>query len=203
VDDLRKLIRETPWWAWVIAAIVLIGVIGAISDSGSNDKSKSETSAATAPTTGAKPTTTAAAGSGSASNFNCRPKGVPQICAIAEQSFDQPLEAFGPVGDKSDPNFYGVDYSFALDDKQGPELLAAQAEAQMAIAYKATAKKLQGQINYVTADAYGPGADPFNDYALLSTSIGSADIDQIAGGASPLAVWRVDRVDPALLNVIG
>jgi hypothetical protein len=202
MDDLRKLIRETPWWAWVIAGIVLIGVIGAISDSGFNDKSKSETSA-TAPTTEAKLTTTAAAGSGSASNFNCRPRGVQQICAIAEQSFDHPLEAFGPVGDKSDPNFYGVDYLFALDDKQAPELLAAQAEAEMAIAYKATAKKLQGQINYVSANAYGPGADPVNGYALLSTSIGSADIDQIAGGASPLAVWRVDRVDPALLNVIG
>jgi hypothetical protein len=203
VDDLRKVIRETPWWAWVIAAIVLIGVIGAISESGSNHKPKSETSASTAPTTEAKPTTVAAAGSGSGPDFNCRPEGVPQICAIAEQSFDQPLEAFGPVGDKGDPNFHGVDYSFALEGKQPPELVAAHAEAQMGIAYKATAKELQGQINYVTANAYGPAEDPFSDYALLSTSIGSAGIDQIAGGAAPSAVWRVDRVDPALLNVIG
>jgi hypothetical protein len=189
------------WWAWAIAGIVvLVVIIGSIA--GGSDSNSDTSKPAFASTVPSKPAVASKAAPDT-SHFQCVPKGVPEICSIARESFDRPLEAFGPVGDKSDPNFYGVDYWFGLDDKQAPELLAAQAEAQMAIAYKATAKKLQGQINYVTANAYGPGAGPFKDYALLSTSIGSAGVDQIAGGASPLAVWQVDQVAPALLNAVG
>ena len=106
--------RALSWWkqalAWVGAPIVLIfvaGLIAAIADPPEecgDDEAATEASHPTATATNAA----------SASTFTCRPKSVPEICSIAEQSFDQPLDAYGPVGDQSGPD-YGVDYSFVVD----------------------------------------------------------------------------------------
>jgi pyruvate/2-oxoglutarate dehydrogenase complex dihydrolipoamide acyltransferase (E2) component len=210
--------RALSWWkqalAWVGTPIILIFVAATIaaiidpSEEDGDDEATTEAITAEAETTAASPTSTAtsqptatATNAASASNFACRPKSVPEICSIAEQSFDQPLDAYGPVGDQSGPD-YGVDYSFVVDTDQSAQAVAVQSEAQMAIAFKATSKKLQGQVNYVAASAYMPGDVPFYEFPLLSTSIGSAEMDQIAAGASPLNIWSVDSVDPTLKGFV-
>jgi hypothetical protein len=191
-----------PWWLWLIVGAVVIVVIGSIS--GGKKKHSDTTTSAAAAAPAAKPATTPTTTSGgSKSNFPCAPHGVPEICSIAQASFDQPLEADGPVGDKNDPNFYGVDYAFRVDDNQSPQAVAVQAEAQMAQVFQATSRQLGGQVNYATASAYAPGKVPYDDYPLLSTSIGSGEMTQIANGTSPFDVWNRDVVDPLLQPFAG
>ena len=196
MNDLRKLARRIPWWGWVIIALAVIIGIGSIGGSDSNNNSPSPASSAKN-----KPTPTQAATHTSKSKVDCLPHSVPQICSIANQSFDQPLQAVAG----RQPDGIGIDYLFAVDTNQSAQAVAVQSEASMDGAYKATVNQLQGtQISYVAIGAYDANAaDPVNSDPLLATSIGPANVARIASGTDPIDIWRLDVVTPPLQPFVG
>ena len=152
-------------------AVVAIWIFGTIVGSDSNNNS----SPSPAPSAKSKPTPTQAATqaatqtSTSTSKVDCLPHSVPQICSIATDSFDQPLQAVAT----RQPDGIGIDYLFAVDTNQSAQAVAVQSEAQMGLAYQATVKQLEGtQISYVAIGAYDASlADPANgDFHLQSDS---------------------------------
>jgi hypothetical protein len=201
VTNLRKLARSVPWWGWIIVAFLVVILVPAII--GAFTGSSPKYSKAPAPLPAAKTQTPTMTHAASTSSFQCRAKSLPQICSIAQQSFDRPLAAFGPAGNPSDPNFHGIDYYFAVDPNQSAEAIAVNSEASIDGAFEATVRQLQGQFNYVTGTAYpAGGTDPLNANPLLSTSIGAANIAQIENGADPIDIWRLDLVDPSLQEFV-
>ena len=184
-------------------AVVAIWIFGTIVGSDSNNNS----SPSPAPSAKSKPTPTQAATqaatqtSTSTSKVDCLPHSVPQICSIATDSFDQPLQAVAT----RQPDGIGIDYLFAVDTNQSAQAVAVQSEAQMGLAYQATVKQLEGtQISYVAIGAYDASlADPANGDPLLATSIGPANVARIATGTSPLDIWRLDVVSPPLQPFVG
>jgi hypothetical protein len=200
LGDLRKLAKSIPWWGWIIVVFLVFAGIGALGNSGSNDSSPSP-----APSDKNKPTptqtATQAATQTSKSKVDCLPDSVPQICSIANDSFDQPLQAVAG----HQPDGLGIDYLLAVDTNQSAQQVAVQSFAQMDLAYQATVKQLQGkQISYVAIGAYDASApEPANSDPLLATSIGPANVERIASGTDPIDIWRLDVVSPPLQPFVG
>jgi hypothetical protein len=81
VEDLRKLFRETPWWAWAIGLVAVLVIVGSLAGSDSDSSSETTPAASTQAATHTGSTVAETQTTPPAAEAALPPQGVYEQCA--------------------------------------------------------------------------------------------------------------------------